>query len=626
MTATRRRSSQFQSTLPRRERRADGYERLDVRGHISIHAPAKGATAAFSEFPRCSADFNPRSREGSDILTARKDEHCFHFNPRSREGSDETAPFHTAAQLVFQSTLPRRERPDNTSVPRIHPHHFNPRSREGSDSVLLHLRTSHSDFNPRSREGSDIRSGRGGQAVAHFNPRSREGSDAYSSAFWRVITNFNPRSREGSDNSSSHSCRQIKNFNPRSREGSDGDQAVFTPVSVISIHAPVKGATRHAGRRCCRTGYFNPRSREGSDGYMTGITQNVGISIHAPAKGATARTGKDFFRYGYFNPRSREGSDVCRFSSLSRQNDFNPRSREGSDRARTNETRTSGHFNPRSREGSDRLIFRLKEIIQEFQSTLPRRERLKTVYLDRWCNRISIHAPAKGATRAGVGWWFACVYFNPRSREGSDHISVLCSDSLFRFQSTLPRRERPVRPFTPLSAHTFQSTLPRRERHGSPGPHRDEKNISIHAPAKGATQSYLTWQPSAEHFNPRSREGSDRGAPLTRRTRWHFNPRSREGSDCCMSPTFQRSKISIHAPAKGATQMAVPFLYRQRHFNPRSREGSDATSACAVYGMRYFNPRSREGSDISELHFPRNLLRISIHAPAKGATLKLQRP
>ena len=86
---------------------------------------------------------------------------------------------------------------------------------------------------------------------------------------------------------------------------------------------------------------------------MTGITQNVGISIHAPAKGATARTGKDFFRYGYFNPRSREGSDVCRFSSLSRQNDFNPRSREGSDRARTNETRTSGHFNPRSREGSD---------------------------------------------------------------------------------------------------------------------------------------------------------------------------------------------------------------------------------------------------------------------------------
>ena len=294
---------------PRRERRADGYERLDVRGHISIHAPAKGATAPFSEFPRCSADFNPRSREGSDILTARKDEHCFHFNPRSREGSDETAPFHTAAQLVFQSTLPRRERPDNTSVPRIHPHHFNPRSREGSDSVLLHLRTSHSDFNPRSREGSDIRSGRGGQAVAHFNPRSREGSDAYSSAFWRVITNFNPRSREGSDNSSSHSCRQIKisihapvkgateirlfyagqrNFNPRSREG----ERLATPVGVvverdISIHAPVKGATVY-DRHHAECGHFNPRPVKGAtEELMAAGSPALVISIHAPVKGAT---------------------------------------------------------------------------------------------------------------------------------------------------------------------------------------------------------------------------------------------------------------------------------------------------------------------------------------------------
>ena len=91
-------------------------------------------------------------------------------------------------------------------------------------------------------------------SARYFNPRSREGSDAYSSAFWRVITNFNPRSREGSDNSSSHSCRQIKNFNPRSREGSDGDQAVFTPVSVISIHAPVKGATsKRQNRRAAPT-------------------------------------------------------------------------------------------------------------------------------------------------------------------------------------------------------------------------------------------------------------------------------------------------------------------------------------------------------------------------------------
>ena len=91
-------------------------------------------------------------------------------------------------------------------------------------------------------------------SARYFNPRSREGSDVQRLLSKRTQYHFNPRSREGSDNSSSHSCRQIKNFNPRSREGSDGDQAVFTPVSVISIHAPVKGATsKRQNRRAAPT-------------------------------------------------------------------------------------------------------------------------------------------------------------------------------------------------------------------------------------------------------------------------------------------------------------------------------------------------------------------------------------
>ena len=125
---------------------------------------------------------------------------------------------------------------------------------KGATRPLTRPSSSARYFNPRSREGSDVQRLLSKRTQYHFNPRSREGSDAYSSAFWRVITNFNPRSREGSDNSSSHSCRQIKNFNPRSREGSDGDQAVFTPVSVISIHAPVKGATsKRQNRRAAPT-------------------------------------------------------------------------------------------------------------------------------------------------------------------------------------------------------------------------------------------------------------------------------------------------------------------------------------------------------------------------------------
>ena len=82
------------------------------------------------------------------------------------------------------------------------------------------------------------------------------------------------------------------------------------------------------------------------------------------------------------------------------------------------------------------------------------------------------------------------------------------------------------------------------------------------------------------------------------------------------------------------------------HFNPRSREGSDVSSSWNFFETgNYFNPRSREGSDFQSLTlrlcfmlFQSTLPRgerhgsghkyvgvssISIHAPARGATLSL---
>ena len=77
-------------------------------------------------------------------------------------------------------------------------------------------------------------------------------------------------------------------------------------------------------------------------------------------------------------------------------------------------------------------------------------------------------------------------------------------------------------------------------------------------------------------------------------------------------------------------------------FNPRSREGSDdnrsdfsvfpsisihapakgatLTWIMFLYLKKYFNPRSREGSDFAVL-MPLSNCKISIHAPAKGATV-----
>ena len=78
-------------------------------------------------------------------------------------------------------------------------------------------------------------------------------------------------------------------------------------------------------------------------------------------------------------------------------------------------------------------------------------------------------------------------------------------------------------------------------------------NISIHAPAKGATTSVCWVFDHAGDFNPRSREGSDRLFLSPVFFPMNFNPRSREGSDILYSPV----------------------LRMDGNFNPRSREGSD---------------------------------------------------
>ena len=56
------------------------------------------------------------------------------------------------------------------------------------------------------------------------------------------------------------------------------------------------------------------------------------------------------------------------------------------------------------------------------------------------------------------------------------------------------------------------------------------------------------------------------------------------------------------------------------HFNPHSREGSDGSESGSPASNRDFNPHSREGSDQIEKEM-QVYLEISIHTPAKGATI-----
>ena len=106
--------------------------------------------------------------------------------------------------------------------------------------------------------------------------------------------------------------------------------------------------------------------------------------------------------------------------------------------------------------------------------------------------------------------------------------------------------------------------------------------ISIHAPAKGATGRKFRHKTSLQNFNPRSREGSDCLLDVPCEDFKNFNPRSREGSDGLLLTNWIACLISIHAPAKGATITLLSKNVNWQYFNPRSREGSDVYWGCLI--------------------------------------------
>ena len=151
--------------------------------------------------------------------------------------------------------------------------------------------------------------------------------------------------------------------------------------------------------------------------------------------------------------------------------------------------------------------------------------------------------------------------------------------------------------------------------------------VSIHAPAWGATSGNALSSRGLSSFNPRTRVGCDAGMDAVKRCaagfnprtrvgcdnplRWHdqgqfcFNPRTRVGCDTLSKASGGRDgHVSIHAPAWGATPCVQPCSRRCRCFNPRTRVGCDAIAAAKAPAV----------------------VRVSIHAPAWGATGGLALP
>ena len=146
-----------------------------------------------------------------------------------------------------------------------------------------------------------------------------------------------------------------------------------------------------------------------------------------------------------------------------------------------------GSFNPRTRVGCDHSTRETASKLWAFQSTHPRGVRPGERDQAALVQAVSIHAPAWGATgpgrdRAGHGQGF-----NPRTRVGCDAA-----------RSRYPLCRGCFNPRTRVGCDIPQSV--------ASGPGID---VSIHAPAWGATERAQCGSVPRDGFNPRTRVGCD---------------------------------------------------------------------------------------------------------------------
>ena len=145
--------------------------------------------------------------------------------------------------------------------------------------------------------------------------------------------------------------------------------------------------------------------------------------------------------------------------------------------------------------------------------------------------------------------------------------------------------------------------------------------VSIHAPAWGATKLRRTYLRMILRFNPRTRVGCDSFLTPSRAYENRFqstHPRGVRRAEPLRD--VRRRKVSIHAPAWGATPLPLKTGGGRRGFNPRTRVGCDAWRGGLARLLGVFQSTHPRGVRHAPAVSVDVLVLVSIHAPAWGAT------
>ena len=205
--------------------------------------------------------------------------------------------------------------------------------------------------------------------------------------------------------------------------------------------------------------------------------------------------------------------------------------------------------------GARRSHADIRRAARAFQSTRPRGARPSLTLGGNRPIRVSIHAPAWGATREA---WYAGVkrakFQSTRPRGARRHVVIPAgargtvsihapawgatilfhfSSSSDVFQSTRPRGARPCSCLVRAYWSWFQSTRPRGARPNRGALFTNDRRVSIHAPAWGATYPFES--------------RPDTATVSIHAPAW--------GATSLRTGPSNEIKVSIHAPAWGATRV-----------------------------------------------------------------------
>ena len=404
-------------------------------------------------------------------------------------------------------------------------------------------------------------------------------------------------------------------------------------VSPVSIHAPARGATRivaldrgvdvsiHAPARgatvpspCLATACgFDPRPRAGGDDAGARTTPQRAVSIHAPARGATSSLAAMAIAGDVSIHAPRGGRPGDRRPGQLPQVSIHAPAR-GATEPRHVDTQCS-RFDPRPRAGATRRPHG-RHYRHPFRSTPPRGGRLESGSDVGDAIKVSIHAPARGATRhrSRLG---RTRCFDPRPRAGGD---THCRRLVMARMGFDPRPRAGGDPRWPSRRWPRRCFDPR-PRAGGDRPHAGvigDSDVSIHAPARGATGQRVRQSPTLVEFRSTPpRGGRLRPAAEALALADRFDPRPRAGGDRELSRCSWPSRSFDPRPRAGG-DLATASVLDTASFDPRPRAGGDLLGSRRPARRKMFRSTPPRGG--RRVRRRRCLSDVSIHAPARGAT------